>query len=56
MEEAENAGARFVDLYPLMHRQAAAEMLATDGLHPNAEAHEEWARTLSEKLILTPVP
>ena len=55
MEEAETAGARFVDLYPLMHRQAAAEMLATDGLHPNAEAHEEWARTLSEKLVLTPV-
>jgi len=29
-------------------------MLATDGLHPNAEAHEEWARTLAEKLILVP--
>jgi acyl-CoA thioesterase I len=56
MEEAETAGAHFVDLYPLMHRQAAAEMLATDGLHPNAEAHEEWARTLAEKLTLTPVP
>jgi lysophospholipase L1-like esterase len=50
MEEAENAGARYVDLYPLMHRQAAAEMLATDGLHPNAEAHEEWAKTLVDKL------
>jgi lysophospholipase L1-like esterase len=50
MEEAENAGARFVDLYPLMHRQAAAEMLALDGLHPNAEAHEEWAKTLAEKV------
>ena len=49
-EEAENAGARFIDLYPLMHRQAAAEMLAPDGLHPNAEAHEEWAKTLAEKL------
>ncbi len=49
-EEAENAGARFIDLYPLMHRQAAAEMLATDGLHPNAEAHEEWAKTLAERL------
>ncbi|MDP9320102.1 MAG: SGNH/GDSL hydrolase family protein [Chloroflexota bacterium] len=50
MEEAENAGARYVDLYPLMHRQAAAEMLATDGLHPNAEAHEEWAKTLVDKV------
>jgi acyl-CoA thioesterase I len=56
MEEAETAGARFIDLYPLMHRQAAAEMLATDGLHPNAEAHEEWAKTLAEKLSLTSVP
>jgi lysophospholipase L1-like esterase len=56
MDEAETAGARFIDLYPLMHRQAAAEMLAADGLHPNAEAHEEWARTLAEKLMLTPVP
>jgi len=50
MEEAENAGARYVDLYPLMHRQAAAEMLAPDGLHPNAEAHEEWAKILAERL------
>jgi lysophospholipase L1-like esterase len=49
-DEAESCGARFVDLYPLMHRQAAAEMLATDGLHPSAEAHEEWAKTLAEKL------
>ena len=49
-EEAENAGARYVDLYPLMHRQAAAAMLATDGLHPNAEAHDEWAKTLAERL------
>ena len=53
-EEAENTGARFIDLYPLMHRQAAAEMLATDGLHPNAEAHEEWAKTLQERL--SPIP
>jgi len=50
MEEADNAGARYVDLYPLMHRQAAAEMLASDELHPNAEAHEEWAKALAEKL------
>ena len=53
MEEAENAGARYVDLYPLMHRQAAAEMLAPDGLHPNAEAHDEWAKVLAERLVPT---
>ena len=53
MEEAENAGAAYVDLYPLMHRQAAAEMLAPDGLHPNAEAHDEWAKVLAERLAPT---
>jgi lysophospholipase L1-like esterase len=46
-EEAEAAGSRYVDLYPLMKRQAAAEMLATDELHPNTEAHAEWAAALA---------
>lgn len=46
-EEAELAGSRYVDLYPLMKRQAAAEMLATDELHPNTEAHAEWAAALA---------
>jgi acyl-CoA thioesterase-1 len=45
-EEAELAGSRYADLYPLMKRQAAAEMLATDELHPNTEAHAEWAAAL----------
>ena len=45
-EEAERALSPFIDLYPLMHRQAAAEMLATDELHPNTEAHAEWAAAL----------
>ncbi len=46
-EEAEVAGSRYLDLYPLMKRQAAAEMLATDELHPNTEAHAEWAAALA---------
>lgn len=46
-DEAEAAGSRYVDLYPLMKRQAAAEMLATDELHPNTEAHAEWAAALA---------
>jgi lysophospholipase L1-like esterase len=50
MEEAERVGSRFIDLYPLMHRQAAAEMLATDELHPNVEAHAEWAAALVQQL------
>ena len=54
-EEAELAGSRYLDLYPLMHRQAAAEMLATDDLHPNAEAHSEWAKVLAERIVSSTV-
>lgn len=51
-DEAERAGSPFIDLYPLMHRQAAAEMLATDELHPNVEAHAEWAVALERQIRL----
>jgi lysophospholipase L1-like esterase len=49
-DEAQAAGARYVDLYPLMHAQAEARMIASDGLHPSAGAHEEWAAALYERL------
>jgi len=49
-DEAKAAGARYVDLYPLMHKQAEASMLAGDGLHPSARAHEEWAAALYERV------
>ena len=49
-EEAERATARYVDLYPLMRRQAGAGMLAPDALHPSATAHEEWAAALAREL------
>jgi lysophospholipase L1-like esterase len=49
-DEARAAGARYVDLYPLMHRQAEAKMLARDGLHPAAGPHEEWAEALYEQI------
>jgi lysophospholipase L1-like esterase len=45
-DEAQAAGARWADLYPLMHRQAEAHMLAGDGLHPSAQALSEWASAL----------
>jgi lysophospholipase L1-like esterase len=45
-DEARAAGARYVDLFPLMHREAEAKMLARDGLHPSARPHEEWAEAL----------
>jgi acyl-CoA thioesterase I len=49
-DEARAAGARYVDLYPLMHEQAEAKMLASDGLHPSARAHAEWAAALYERV------
>jgi lysophospholipase L1-like esterase len=49
-DEARAAGARFVDLYPLMRKQAEAKMLASDGLHPSARALEEWADALYEQM------
>jgi lysophospholipase L1-like esterase len=49
-DEAHAGGARYVDLYPLMHREAEAKMLASDELHPSARAHEEWAAALYEQI------
>lgn len=49
-DEARAAGARYVDLYPLMHRQAEAKMVAGDGLHPSARAHAEWAAAIYEQV------
>ena len=49
-EETEAVGARYIDLFPLMHRQAEAKLLAKDGLHPNAQAHDEWAAELFKSL------
>jgi lysophospholipase L1-like esterase len=42
-DEATASGARWVDLTARMHQQAAAGMLAPDGLHPNVDAYDEWA-------------
>jgi acyl-CoA thioesterase I len=49
-DEARAAGALYVDLYPLMHKQAEAGMVAGDGLHPSASAHAEWALALYDQL------
>jgi acyl-CoA thioesterase I len=45
-DEAERAAALWVDLFPLMREQVRKKMVATDGLHPSAEAYAEWAREL----------
>ncbi len=49
-EIAQARGARYVDLSPMMQRQARAAMLAPDGLHPSAEAHDQWAAALATTL------
>jgi lysophospholipase L1-like esterase len=48
-EEAERAGASWVDLSPLMREQAQKKMFAPDGLHPSAEAYAEWASALAHR-------
>ncbi len=49
-EEAKAIGARFVDLFPLMRKQAQAGMIAKDGLHPSATAYDEWGEALSKSV------
>jgi lysophospholipase L1-like esterase len=49
-EEAEHAGASWVDLFARMREQGRRKMFAPDGLHPSAEAYAEWARDLATKL------
>lgn len=49
-EEAERAGAVYVDIFPLMREQMRNGMTAPDGLHPSAEAYAQWADALREPL------
>lgn len=51
--EAERAAARYIDLGPLMRRQAEAGMLAADRLHPSAEALAEWALQLAAEIDIS---
>lgn len=50
-DEAERAGARYVDIFPLMREQLRRGMLAPDGLHPSANAYAEWAEALRDRLV-----
>lgn len=49
--EATRAGARWIDLFPLMREQGRKKMFAPDGLHPSAEAYAEWARELATSAL-----
>jgi lysophospholipase L1-like esterase len=52
-DEAERAGASWVDLFPLMREQGRKKMFAPDGLHPSAEAYAEWARALTTSALVS---
>ncbi len=52
-DEAERAGARYIDLGPLMRRQADSGRLASDRLHPSAEALREWAVQLAAEIDIS---
>jgi hypothetical protein len=45
-EEGTKRGMRWLAIEPLLAAQAARRDLATDGLHPSAGAHAEWAAVL----------
>ncbi len=47
-DEATRAGARWVELFPLMRREAQQGQLAEDGLHPSAAAYAAWAEELAK--------
>ncbi len=49
-EEASLWGARWVELWPLMARQAEQGLIANDGLHPSAPAYDAWAEALSREI------
>ena len=49
-EEAEHAGASYVDIFPLMRDQMRRGMLASDGLHPSAAAYAEWSDAVRDKM------
>lgn len=55
-DEAERAGARYLDLFPLMRDQARRGMLAPDGLHPSADAHAGWAAAIDGLLTIDRAP
>ena len=47
-EEAQRAGATYVDIFPLMREQMRTGMTAPDGLHPSAKAYAAWAHALKD--------
>ena len=52
-EEATSWGAVWVDLWPLMTKQAEQGMIANDGLHPSAPCYDAWSEALIQ-VVKTP--
>ena len=52
-EEADRAGATYIDIFPLMRDQMRRGMFAPDGLHPSASAYAAWADALVERIELS---
>jgi acyl-CoA thioesterase I len=44
--ETARVGARWVNLFPRMRKQAEEGLIARDGLHPAAKAYDAWAEEL----------
>jgi lysophospholipase L1-like esterase len=53
-EEAKTAGARYLDLWPLMVKND--HKVAPDGLHPSVEAYDAMAAEIAKQLPLKPTP
>ncbi len=47
IDEADTAGAEFVDLRPTYQQQADDNQWVEDGIHPTPEAYEAWAAELA---------
>jgi lysophospholipase L1-like esterase len=53
-EEVQRVGGQWQDLGPLMSTQADRAMWAPDGLHPSAEAYDQWAEALARAYASPP--
>lgn len=53
-EEVQRVGGQWQDLGPLMTTQADRAMWAPDGLHPSAEAYDQWAEALARAYAQPP--
>jgi lysophospholipase L1-like esterase len=49
--ECEAVGGQWADLRALMTAQADRGMWAPDGLHPSAEAYDQWAEALERMIV-----